>query len=299
MKKTICLIAAGFACLAATAQYESVRFPQKAAEIQKMKNASVEQITIFSEVNSTQTPFGIRFYDNEGHITRNVDLSNHSWYWYDANGQVQRCIDSAYDGRRFFPTECTFSYAPDGSLRNCRIGNREVSFEYSADNRELSEVSNEVTERYYRYDESGRLLEERSADAEKPYRRKLTYNKYGDLASELVVSLEGNEKDSIITVYSFDSKAQLIRKQTNSFLTLTSEDPTTPDEVTKKIEIWAYSYSMNGTLATEARTSPTHPAENYRLEWQYDKITQLPLKEIRYDSKNVLERTLVFSYDFR
>jgi YD repeat-containing protein len=298
MKKAILLLCvAAFVCSTASAQYETWRFPQKAEEIQKIKTAGIERVTVFAEINGSQVPYGIRFYDKEGRIVRNVDAQTHAYYWYDAQGKVLKCVDSSFDGRRFFPTSYAFSYAPDGSLKGCQIGKTDLSFTYNAANRELSEVENESTTRYYRYNEDGKLIEDVSGDAENPYRRKLVYNKYGDLASEVLVRSTATSKDSIITVYSFDSKSHLVRKQTNTFHTDISEDPTMPVSETKKIEIWAYTYAMNGTMTTETKTSPTHPAENYKVEYQYDNMKLLPLKEMRYNSQNKLEKTFVYKYN--
>lgn len=297
MKKATALVwGTVFFCGAASAQYDTWRFPQKADEMQKMKAAHVENVTIYAEVNGTQTPYGIRFYDKEGRITRNIDAKSHAWYWYDAQGRVQKCVDSAFDGRRFVPSVYAFNYDPNGSLLNCQAGNAIISFAYNAGNRELSETLNENTTRFYRYNENKKLLEEVSGDAQNPYRRKLTYNKYGDLASEVIVHASENKKDSVIIVYSFDSKAQLVRKQMNSFHSEFSEDPTTPSSERKKIEIWSYVYSMNGTLTTETKTSPTNPAENYKVEWEYDKFTQLPLKAVHYNGQNKPEKTLIYKY---
>lgn len=278
------------------AQYEAWRFPQKAAEIQKMKAANVENVTIYAEVNGSQSPFGIRFYDGEGRLTRNIDLATHAWYWYDGQGRVQRCVDSAFDGRRFVPANYSFVYGPDGMLQSCQAGNAAISFTYNAGSREVTETANENTTPYYRFDANNKLIEEVSGDAENPYRRKLTYNKYGDLASEVIVRSANTAKDSIIIVYSFDSKANLVRKQMNSFRKEYSDDPAVPPTETKKIEIWAYVYAMDGTLTTETKSSPTHPDGNYKVEWQYDHLTKLPLKEMRYNAQSRLEKTMVYKY---
>jgi hypothetical protein len=68
-----------------------------------------------------------------------------------------------------------------------------------------------------------------------------------------------------------------------------------PAGETKKIEIWAFTYALNGTLTTEAKTSPTTPAENYRIEYLYD-TKLMPLKVMHYNGQNKLEKTLVFKY---
>jgi hypothetical protein len=297
MKKAAVLIfGTVFFSGAALAQYETWRFPQKADEIQKMKTAKIENVTIWAEIDGTQSPYGIRFYDKDGRITRNIDVKSHAWYWYDVQGRMQKCIDSAFDGKRFTPSVYTFNYTPDGGLQNCQAGSSMISFAYNAGSRELSELVNENTTRYYRYNENNKLAEEVSGDADNPYRRKLIYNKYGDLASEVIVRSTATQRDSLIIVYSFDSKAQMVRKQMNSFHTEYSGDETMPATETKKIEIWAYTYAMNGTLTTEAKTSPTHPAENYKIEWQYDQFTQLPLKAVHYNGQNKVEKTLIYKY---
>ena len=299
MKKVLAILLGSVCvCSTASAQYETWRFPQKAEEIQKMKSAAVSNVTVFAEVNGIQSPYGIYFYDKEGRIQRKADPQSHAQYSYDEQGRVARCIDSAFDGRRFFATSYSFAYGPEGTLQGCQVGKTALNFTYNAASRELTEVENESTTRYYRYNEDGKLVEEVSGDAENPYRRKLVYNKYGDLASEVLVRSTATSRDSMITVYSFDSKSHLVRKQTNTFHTDISEDPTMPVAETKKIEIWAYTYALNGTLTTEAKTSPTTPAENYRIEYQYD-VKMMPLKSLQFNSQNKLEKTLVYKYSQR
>ncbi|MGZ8569378.1 MAG: hypothetical protein ACXWW0_08330 [Bacteroidia bacterium] len=288
-------------CFGATgtikAQHQNLLNPQSKQEIQKFKEQKVAAQSAFFELNGSQTPFGIAKYDAEGRILTNITPKKRQYFTYDANGRLSNFIDSAHDGRRFWPNEYAFAFDAEGRPANFQLGKQTSNFTYNPVKRELTEVKGSATT-IYRYNEENKITEEVTEGGDEPKTHKYLYNKYGDLVLEIIAKQNANGTDTTRISYAFDSKGKLLRKQIAQTTRMNeSEDPTIPPTVTKNTKIITYAYDIRTGLLTSENIVSSNPKESGKTEWLYDN-TGLPVKESKLDAAGKQIQALVYKYSY-
>ncbi len=296
-KRLVLFLVSCFALQQANAQYQNLLNPQNTQQIQKFKEQKVVVQTAFLDVNGSQSPYGMFKFDTEGRILSNITPKNHQHFTYDASGRIITFIDSAHDGRRFWKTEYAFAYDADGRPATFKLGKQTASFSYNAATRELAEVNGNA-KTIYRYNEENKLVEEVTTGGDEPKTHKYIYNKYGDLANEIIARQDANGTDTTRISYSFDSKGKLMRKMVTQTRRMNeSEDPTEPQTVVKTTKTYNYVYDVRTGLITTENMVSSNPKESCKTEWTYDNFG-LPVKETKLDGTGKPIQTMVYKYSY-
>jgi YD repeat-containing protein len=287
-----------------SAQYDDMLHPQKAEEISKLKTQRFNMQTQFMELNGPETPVGISYFDAEGRILKSVNKDHHQYFTYDAAGRLASWLDSANDGRRFWKNEYSFEYDADGRPRAFQLAKKKAAFSWDASKNTLSEELSEngkPTEKHtYVYTPENKLSEEMYADISGKLikKRRLIYNKYGDLGSEISLEVRSGEQDSTTCIYTYDNKGRLLNKKLNFYSRASradgSADSAAPVKTVKNQTI-SYAYDIKGALASESLASSI-PSENRKTEYRYDQLTGMLATEVFYDNTNKVSRKMNYKY---
>lgn len=277
----------------ASAQYSELRSPQTNAEIQKMRSMHIRAVTQFLELNGSAAPIGVTYLDTAGRITRIASKDHHGHFAYDGQGRLSTWIDSVNDGRRFEKKEYSFVYDEAGHPKNFKICKQACTFTYDQAGHKITENivnGTQAASKIYMLNEDGKIVNERmSSPTGEAYWHKFIYNKYGDLASEIKVSHNADGTlDSMVSIYTYDSKGRLIRRHNACRKGFTQSRDSLGHVSLKGGEIvqqnYSYIFDMAGNMTTETLAS-TKADEGYKIEYQYDP-TQLLTRQIKYDSHN-------------
>jgi YD repeat-containing protein len=302
MKIALPLFVLVLSCISkqANAQYYETTHRQTEDEIQKFKKLKVKTVTISLTEAGSEVPYSITQYDTSGRIFLIANLKHHEHFNYDQNGRMLYWLDSANDGRRFEKFEYRFSYDPSNRLVRYTTNKTNSQFIYDpSDAKETVTQNGVVIEKHdYFYTPEGKLTLEvfKDTSGKVLYQHKTMYNKYGDLASEIVVNpLKKCAGDSATSINTYDSKAHMIQKQktltTFSCDLRVANGPITKTTVNQKI---VYTYDASGRMATETMTA-SDPALNYKREFQYSDDGLLAKETIR-DDKGKPTKTMLYRY---
>ncbi|RYD72581.1 MAG: hypothetical protein EOP53_21680 [Sphingobacteriales bacterium] len=284
-------------CNFVQAQYQPLLNPQSTQQIQKFKEQKVAAQSIFMDVNGSQAPYGLVKFDEHGRILKNITPKNHQHFTYDENGRLTSFIDSAHDGRRFWKNEYAFAFDAEGRPQNFKLGKTTSNFIYDAAKRELVEATS-TAKTIYKYNEENKITEEITEGGDQPKVHKYIYNKYGDLASEILAQKNLNGTDSAKTIYTYDSKGKLLRKQVTTIQSVDDAgDPTTPPTVTKTTKVINYAYDIRTGLLISENIVCSNPKENCKTEWTYDNFG-LPIKESKLDATGKPIQAFVYKYSY-
>lgn len=279
------------------AQYQTLLNPQPAQQIQKFKEQKVAAQTIFLDINGSQAPYGLVKFDEDGRITKNITPKNHQHFSYDANGRLTSFIDSAHDGRRFWKNEYAFTFDAEGRPANFKLCKVTSNFSYDGTKKELVEACGNA-KTTYRYNEENKITEEITEGGDEPKTHKYIYNKYGDLATEIIALQNANGTDTTRILYTYDSKGRLLRKmEINTRRMNESEDPTVPQTITKSTKTTNYTYDVRTGLLTAENTVSSNPKESGKTEWMYDNFG-LPIKESKLDASGKPVQAFIYKYSY-
>ena len=285
---------------AVKAQYADILHPQSDDQGLKMKAVKSNFKSQFIEMGGNEAAYAAYAYDNEGRIMKVATPKRHQLFTYNDKGQVSELVDSVNDGRRFERFDYHFEYDANGRLSSAVLGKKKAVFAYDAAKRELVETvsgaAGMLEKHVYHYTEENKLSDElfTSTAGEELRKHKLLYNKYGDLASEILVEKTKTGKDSSSTLYTYDGKGRLIdKKYTLSKITLDVAQPSTP-KVEMRREAYSYTFNPKGQLGLITMTC-SDGKDSYKQEYMYDNDGIISTETIRELGGKVIRK---YSYRY-
>ena len=283
-------------------QYYNETHRQTADDIKLIRSSNLKTRFSYIEQAGSSVPYGVNYYDTGGRVTFIATPMHHEHFSYDNRGRIVYWLDSANDGRRFEKFEYHFGYDDKGTVNLYKTTKTESMF--SANSQEVKEDilrNGTVLERHtYNHNNDGKLTQETSNEMVKDsvgkllYSHKLFYNKYGDLASEIIYNpLKDCKGDSIIIINTYDSKAKLIHRQ-KSLKTMKCETPASVIERKTISESISYTYNAAGLLTQESMIS-SDLSLNYVKKYLYNEKGIL-VREQGFDDKGKSTTDMVYSY---
>ena len=269
------------ATLNVQAQYETIRFPQKAEEIALYKKNKIMGETQIGIDSSKKIPYLSRAFDSEGRIVISQDYNHIKYYKYDEKGNVIDFLDSARtSGTNYTVTEYKFTYDENGMLKNLVAPDFKSQFAYNAAKKILTEtlVKNDTTRknRYY-YDTNGRMKESIFYSPQN-YRIAHTIHNYsstGRINNECYVQMTSTSKDSTLQIYEYNDKNQLEKKELFRFIEFkySSNGTGSPNRSASHYGSATYTYELDSAgrpLGEEYSVKDDKLNYSYST-WAYDK----------------------------
>jgi hypothetical protein len=301
-KIALVLIVLVFAAISvAQAQYYDATHRQTEQQRQLFKKEKVRMVTLSVTEAGAEVPFSITHYDTAGRVQMLANPKHHEHFRYDDKGRMAYWLDSANDGRRFEKFEHNFGYDANNRVNSYNSSKSNSTFSTAQNGDIIEEVSKNgivAEKRSYAYNQDGKPVLEMFKDTggRQLYMHKVLYNKYGDVASEIIVNnLKNCKGDSMVIINAYDSKGRIIQKQ--KFLTNYSCDNRLPNaQVDKKFisETIQYFYDSRGRLVNENQNS-NDPAHINKKEYQYYDDGMV-MKEMNVDGNGKSSGNLVYRY---
>jgi|GEM_PF-3808925 len=302
--KTTVLVAVIILCSStfSHAQYQEITHRQTADEIKLFRNWTLKEQVLYLQQGGGSILYGVNYYDTGGRVIFIANPNHHEHFSYDDKGRMVYWLDSANDGRRFQKQEYWFGYDDKGAINMYKTSTTESKFTANGSETKEDVMRNGtvVERRIYTYNNDGKLIQELHNEMAKDsvgrllYSHKLFYNKYGDLASEIIYNpLTDCKGDSTIVINTYDNKGKIIQKRKNI---KTMKCGALPSAVERKMvsESTSYTYNAEGRLTKETMTA-SDPALSYRKEYEYE-VNGVILKELGFDGKGKSTTDMAYSY---
>jgi YD repeat-containing protein len=257
---------------------------------------------LYLQQNGGSIPYGVNYYDTGGRVIFMANPNHHEHFAYDDKGRMIYWLDSANDGRRFEKHEYHFGYDDKGAVNMYKTSTTESKFALSGHElkEDVSKNGSVIERRIYSYNNDGKLTQEMHYELNKDsvgkllFSHKIFYNKYGDLASEIIYNpLNDCKGDSTIIINTYDSKAKLIQKR-KTMKTMKCGTPASITERKTETETISYTYNAAGQLTSEGMTS-IDPTRSYRKDYEYD-THGIILKERGFDGKGKSTTDISYTY---
>jgi hypothetical protein len=282
IKKHLILIISGIAGLFSTtahAQYENIRFPQPAAEIALFQKNKVMGETQWSIEGDKKIPYYTRAFDPQGRQVISADYYHRIYYLYDERGYLSSFLDSFRTNTGFDVSEYKFRYYDNGMLMEMKGPGMNASFTYDPEKRILTEklIKNDTAyTNIYKYDEQGKLKDAQYFDADRKPTVHTTKNYASDgrLYNESIMTAGKDFSDSTLTIYEYNDKNQLFRKQRFRYQTFyySTKGSLQPDHSASHYDqgITNYELDAQGRPIAEEFTIKDDKLTYRYNTWQYD-----------------------------
>jgi len=291
-------------CSFSRAQYFEATHRQSADEINQLKTHNIREKITYIQQADNSVPFGVTFYDTGGRVVFIANPNHHEHFIYDEKGRMTGWVDSVNDGRRFEKHEYQFGYNSKGTINLYKTSTTESKFFPLGQNIQEDVLHNGIVIELRKYDYNNdrkvtlELFREPGPDSlgKITYFHKILYNKYGDLASEIVYNpLKDCKGDSTVLINTYDSKGKLIHKQRSIKKLSCGAIANTID---RKMETESVSmvYNASGKLTNESMVS-SDPSLSYKKEFVYNENGIL-VKELGYDGKGKSTTNILYSYNY-
>jgi len=284
------------------AQYDANVHRQTDQEIQKFKKERLHFVTISLSEQGNEVPYAANYYDTSGRVIMMVTNKHHEHFGYDNNGRMNYWLDSANDGRRFEKIEYNFGYDGNNRVNSYETNKTKSQFAIGGGqevNEDVMKNGVVVEKHSYTYTQEGKLTLEvfKDMSGNLVYSHKILYNKYGDLASEIIINPYKNCKgDSTAIINVYNSKGLIVHKQKNvTNFSCGQATSLNPEKKTITNSI-GYQYDSKDRLTIETLMSGD-PTQNGRKEYSYND-DNLIAKEMDFDGKGASTGNKIYKYYF-